>query len=179
MAADHIFILGGARSGKTALAERLALRLGRTPAYLATAQARDGEMAARITAHRAARAGRFATIEAPLDLCGTLRDAARRHDVVLVDCLTLWLSNLMEAERDIAAETETLVTTLQGIDTARIVLVSNEVGQGIVPDNELARRFRDHAGRMNQATAAAATHAYFVVAGLPLTLKGIAPEGLR
>ena len=177
MAADHIFITGGARSGKTALAEKLALRLGRNPAYLATAETRDGEMTARVAAHRAARAGRFETIEETLDLAGALKQAEQLHDIVLVDCLTLWLSNLMEAERDIDDEIGTLIATADGL-AARAIFVSNEVGLGIVPDNALARRFRDHAGRLNQAVAAASAHAYLVASGLPLTLKGTPPDQL-
>lgn len=176
---EHIFIAGGARSGKTAFGEKLALRLGASPAYLATAEARDAEMAARVAAHRAARAGRFATIEAPLDLADALTRAAASHDVVLVDCLTLWLSNLMEAEREIDVEIGTLIAAAEAITDSRIIFVTNEVGLGIVPDNALARRFRDHAGRVNQAVAAAAAHAYFVVSGLPLVLKGMPPEQLR
>lgn len=177
MAADHIFITGGARSGKTALAEKLALRLGRNPAYLATAETRDDEMAARVEAHRAARAGRFETIEETLDLAGALKRAETEHDIVLVDCLTLWLSNLMEAERDIDDEIGALIATADAL-TVRTIFVSNEVGLGIVPDNALARRFRDHAGRLNQAVAAAASHAYLVASGLPLTLKGTPPDQL-
>ncbi len=178
MSAEHLFILGGTRSGKTSFGEALALRLGHTPAYLATAEARDGEMRARVAAHRTARAGRFATIEEPLDIVSGLEKAARAHDVVLVDCLTLWLSNLLEAERDIEAETAHLAEALRQMDGVRAILISNEVGLGIVPDNALARDFRDHAGRMNQTIANAASHAYFIAAGLPLVLKGTAPDQL-
>ena len=177
MAADHIFISGGARSGKTALAEKLALRLGRRPAYLATAETRDDEMAVRVAAHRAARAGRFETIEEPRDLTGALTRAAAAHDLVLVDCLTLWLSNLMEAERDIDDEIGLLVAAMDAL-AVRAIFVTNEVGLGIVPDNVLARRFRDHAGRLNQAVAAASAHAYFTASGLPLVLKGTPPDQL-
>ena len=178
MAAEHIFILGGARSGKTMLGETLALRLGRNPAYLATAEIRDEEMTARIAAHRAARAGRFETIEEPLELVDALRGAATSHDAVLVDCLTLWLSNLMEAGRDIDTETVRLTEALRTLDT-RIILISNETGLGIVPDNALARAFRDHSGRLNQAVAAVATHAYFTAAGLPMVLKGKVPDQIQ
>ncbi|MBU1176035.1 MAG: bifunctional adenosylcobinamide kinase/adenosylcobinamide-phosphate guanylyltransferase [Alphaproteobacteria bacterium] len=178
MTQAHIFISGGARSGKTALAEKLALRLGEAPAYLATAEARDAEMAARIAAHRAARAERFTTIEEPLDLCGALAATARTHDAVLIDCLTLWLSNLLGAGRDIDGEIGALVATAEAIEATRIVFVSNEVGLGIVPENALAREFRDHAGRLNQAVAALAAHAYFTVSGLPLVLKGTPPDEL-
>ncbi len=178
MAAGHIFITGGARSGKTALAESLALRLGQRPAYLATAEIRDAEMAKRIRIHRATRSRDFTTIEEPLDLAKTLLTASDRFDVILVDCLTLWLSNLLENKRDITVETGTLVETLATLETTRVLLVSNEVGLGIVPENALARSFRDHAGRLNQAVAFIATHAYFTVAGLPLVLKGTPPDAL-
>ncbi len=178
MAAEHIFILGGARSGKTALAERLALALGGNPAYLATAEAGDNEMATRIAAHRARRSDRFTTIAEPLDLCAALGAAADRHDVVVIDCLTLWLANLMAADRDIDAEGDGLVATLMMLDGTRAILVSNEVGLGIVPDNALARAFRDHAGCLNQAVAEISSHVYLTVAGLPLTLKGEVPDRL-
>jgi len=178
MSAEHLFILGGTRSGKTSFGEALALRLGQRPAYLATAEARDDEMKARVAAHRTARAGRFTTFEEPLDIVGGLEEAAAAHDLVLVDCLTLWLSNLLEAKRDIETETARLAEALRRSDGMRAILISNEVGLGIVPDNALARAFRDHAGRMNQTIANAASHAYFVAAGLPLVLKGVPPDQL-
>ncbi len=178
MSAEHLFILGGTRSGKTSFGEALALRLGHAPAYLATAEARDDEMKARVAAHRTARAGRFTTFEEPLDVVGALETAAEAHDLVLVDCLTLWLSNLLEAGRDIEAETARLAEAMRQFGSMRVLVISNEVGLGIVPDNALARAFRDHAGRMNQTIANAASHAYFVAAGLPLVLKGRPPDQL-
>lgn len=179
MSAGHLFILGGARSGKTAFGEALALRLGCKPAYLATAEARDEEMKARVAAHRTARADRFTTIEEPIDIVGASVKAARAgHDIVLIDCLTLWLSNLLEQNRDIAAETGRLAEALRQSSGVRVILISNEVGLGIVPDNALSRAFRDHSGRMNQTIASAVSSAYFVVAGLPLVLKGVAPDHL-
>lgn len=168
----HALILGGARSGKTAFAERMTLGLGRRPAYLATAQAWDEEMAARIAAHRTARAADFATIEEPLDLPAALRAAAGTHDAVLVDCLTMWITNLMGAARDVEAAIAELAATLETISDMRVVLVSNEVGLGIVPDNALARRFRDLAGLAHQRLAARCTHVHLVVAGLGMRLKG-------
>ncbi len=163
-------ILGGARSGKSALAERLCEGRAGGCVYLATAEARDVEMTARIAEHRARRGGRWSTAEEPLDLAGALARAAGADRTVLVDCLTLWLANLLERDRDIAAETAALVACL-GRLAGPVVLVSNEVGLGIVPDNALARAFRDHAGRLNQAVAATAQRVILVAAGLPLIIK--------
>ena len=160
-------VIGGARSGKSRFAEArfsdLAEKL-----YLATAHAGDTEMAARIEAHRARRGTGWRTLEERLALSEALRENAGTP--VLVDCLTLWLSNLMLADRDVDQETEALVKALTKM-RARCVLVSNEVGMGLVPDTELGRDFRDHQGRLNQAVAEAAGRVTFVAAGLPLTLK--------
>jgi adenosylcobinamide kinase/adenosylcobinamide-phosphate guanylyltransferase len=166
-------ILGGARAGKSAYAEALitaALSSDDTPIYIATAEAGDDEMKARIAEHRARRGQRWTTIEVPLDLTATLRAHVVAKHPALVDCLTLWLANLLAAGRDIASETERLVASLGNLG-APVVLVSNEVGLGIVPDNQLARAFRDHAGRLNQAVAAAVPRVVMVAAGLPLELK--------
>jgi len=163
-------VLGGARSGKSAYAEGLIRDAAPIATYLATAEAGDGEMSDRIAHHRAVRGAGWITIEEPLDLVGTLRRVTRTDRPVLVDCLTLWLSNLMHAERDIAAETAALAGCFAGL-SGPVVLVSNEVGQGIVPDNALARAFRDHAGRLHQAVAATADRVVFVTAGLPMVLK--------
>jgi adenosylcobinamide kinase / adenosylcobinamide-phosphate guanylyltransferase len=163
-----ILVLGGARSGKSRFAESLfADRAGRR-FYVATAEPGDDEMRVRIRQHQARRGTGWQTIEAPLDIEGAIATAG--NDAALVDCLTLWLSNLMAAGRDIEAATTRLCQTLDGV-LAPVVLVSNETGLGIVPDNPLARQFRDHAGRLNQAVAARADRVYFVAAGLPLTLK--------
>lgn len=163
-------VLGGARSGKSRHAEALAERQPGACLYIATGQAWDAEMADRIAHHQAQRGPRWRTIEAPLDLVGALGQTAGPGRAVLVDCLTLWLSNLMHADRDIAAETDRLVRWLAA-PPGPVVLVSNEVGLGIVPDNALARAFRDHAGRLHQAVAAAVPSVVFIAAGLPLTLK--------
>ena len=163
-------VLGGARSGKSTHAEALLDDHAGPRLYIATAQGRDDEMAARIAAHRARRGPGWRTVEAPLALAETLEAESRAGSALLVDCLTLWLSNLMEAGRDIAAEIERLVACLGRLE-GRTVLVSNEVGLGIVPENATARAFRDHAGRLNQAVAQAAERVVFVAAGLPLTLK--------
>lgn len=161
-------VLGGARSGKSAYAEAL---IGERPAvYLATAQAFDDEMVERLRLHRARRGPNWATVEEPLDLVAALRAQDTAGRPVLVDCLTLWLSNLLLAEQDIAAACADLAATLPRL-AAPVVLVANEVGLGIVPDNALARAFRDHAGRLNQQIAAVADRVVFVAAGLPLTLK--------
>ena len=165
-------VLGGARSGKSRLAEQLVEASGRNPVYVATATAGDGEMANRIAQHRERRGDRWRTVEEPVDLCGALQDAAAPQNAVLVDCLTLWLTNLMLGEADIAGETDRLVRLLPAL-TGPVVLVSNEVGLGIVPENAMARAFRDHAGRLHQAVAGEAEQVLFVAAGLPLTLKSL------
>jgi adenosylcobinamide kinase/adenosylcobinamide-phosphate guanylyltransferase len=164
-----ILVLGGARSGKSAHAEK---RIEAQPppwTYLATAQAFDAEMSERIAIHRARRDGRWSTHDAPLDLVGALT-SPEADGPVLVDCLTLWLSNQMLAGRDVEAETACLVATLAA-PRGLWVAVANEVGLGIVPDNALARRFRDAAGRLNQAVAAVADEVLFMVAGLPMRVK--------
>jgi adenosylcobinamide kinase/adenosylcobinamide-phosphate guanylyltransferase len=167
--AHSTLVLGGARSGKSAHAERLVEAAG-GGTYLATAEALDREMAERVAHHRARRGDLWRTVEEPLDLVGALQASAVAGRPVLVDCLTLWVSNLMFAERDLETETARLVAALPGL-AGPVVLVSNEVGLGIVPDNALARRFRDAAGRLNQAVAAQCDRVLFIAAGLPLVLK--------
>jgi adenosylcobinamide kinase/adenosylcobinamide-phosphate guanylyltransferase len=166
-------VLGGARSGKSAFAqaaaEARAAESGGRLVMVATAQAFDSEMAERIDRHRQDRGPAWTTLEAPLDLAGAL-DGLGAGDVVVVDCLTLWLSNLMLDERDLAAAASQLVAGVERCEGA-LWLVSNEVGFGIVPDNALARRFRDEAGRLHQALAQAADAVTLVVAGLTLRLK--------
>ena len=164
-------MLGGARSGKSAFAERLAAATGLERVYIATGQAFDAEMAARIDAHRRSRGDGWRTVEAPHDLAQAIRAEARSDRVLLVDCLTLWLSNVLLADGDIAAAIDNLCSMLARAD-GTVILVSNEVGLSIVPENALARAFRDHSGRMNQSIAALADEAWFVAAGLPLKLKG-------
>ena len=161
-------VLGGARSGKSAYAEKLIRALPAPWIYCATAQALDDEMRDRIAHHQARRAEGWITLETPLDLAEGL--ASHRHPI-LVDCLTLWLTNVMLAGRDVSAETAKLLAAANETE-APIVFVSNEVGLGIVPDNSLAREFRDHAGRLNQEVAKIAGHVVFIAAGLPLVLKG-------
>ena len=163
------FVLGGARSGKSRHAEALIEALPPPWAYIATAQAWDDEMAQRIAEHRARRSADWVTIDAPLDLPDAIRGLPSGQPV-LVDCLTLWLTNLILAERDTAAAGAALVDACAGA-MGPVVMVSNEVGLGIVPDNALARRFRDEAGRLHQAIAARAGRVVFMVAGLPMRVK--------
>jgi len=160
-------VLGGARSGKSRYAEDL-FKADAAPVYIATGQSFDEEMRERVERHKARRGPQWRTIEEPFDLVGALQ---RQDAPVLVDCLTLWLTNLLLAERDIEAEAERLIACLPKLKQ-RVVLVGNEVGLGIVPDNKLSRLFRDHAGRLHQDIAAVADRVVFVAAGLPLTLKG-------
>jgi adenosyl cobinamide kinase/adenosyl cobinamide phosphate guanylyltransferase len=167
-AALRTLVLGGARSGKSRYAEGLMAAHPPPWIYVATAEAGDAEMTERIATHRARRGVQWRTIEAPRDLAGPLR--AHKSAPILVDCLTLWLSNLLLADADIEAEIARLETSL--VNTAMVVLVANEVGSGIVPDNALARRFRDWQGILNQRIAALADRVVLVVAGLPLVVKG-------
>ena len=161
-------VLGGARSGKSAYAESLVAGPGAV--YVATAEAIDDEMGERIARHRARRGGGWTTVEAPLDLAAALRGDVLGASGILVDCLTVWLGNLMHAGRDIDREAASLLESL-AVPRAPVVLVANEVGLGVVPDNPMARAFRDHAGRLNQALAARADRVVLVTAGIPLVLK--------
>ncbi len=169
-----MLITGGARAGKSRYAERLLSARPARHAVIATATAGDAEMAERIARHRAERDATWETIEQPISVRAAIRNAARPDRIVLVDCLTLWISNLMAEQRDIEAEVQGLVGTLK-IAAGPVVIVSNEVGLGIVPDNALARAFRDNLGRANQLVAAAAEVVVFMAAGLPLVLKGTLP----
>ncbi len=164
-------VLGGARSGKSRHAEALARQSGLERHYLATAGAFDEEMRARIARHRTDRAADgWNTIEERLDLAGVIRREAQETRVLLVDCLTLWLSNVMLGGLDIAEAETGLVDALLGAK-GPVVLVSNEIGMGLVPETALGREFRDAQGRLNQAVAATLPVVHFIAAGLPLTLK--------
>ena len=163
-------VLGGARSGKSSYAERITVAHPRGCVYLATAGIGDDEMAERVRKHQARREAHWRTVEAPLDIAAAIVAETDQGAAALVDCLTLWLSNLMAAGRDPAQETEDLIRAL-GQAGGPVIFVANEVGLGIVPDNALARAFRDHAGRMNQRIAEIANDVVFVAAGLPLRLK--------
>ncbi len=168
---EHLtLVLGGARSGKSRFAERLVENSGLAPVYLATAEALDDEMARRIAAHRARRGPAWRTVEEPLDLAGALQRECAPDRAVLVECLTLWLSNLMALEHPIETETAKLLALLPRLD-GPVVLVSNEVGQGVVPDNALARAFIEHAGRLHQGIAEAADAVFLITAGLAQRLK--------
>lgn len=163
-------VLGGARSGKSAYAEALVEGQPGTCVYLATAEAADAEMAERIARHRARRGRRWITVEEPLALPAAIERVATPDGALLVDCLTLWLANLLGGARDLEAETAALLEACTRAP-GPLVLVSNEVGLGIVPEHASARHFRDAAGRLNQAVAAAAGCVAFLAAGLPMFLK--------
>ncbi|WP_411036657.1 bifunctional adenosylcobinamide kinase/adenosylcobinamide-phosphate guanylyltransferase [Shinella sp. BYT-45] len=166
-----VLVLGGARSGKSAFAERLVAETGLSRHYIATGRAFDDEMRQRIARHRQDRGNGWKTHEEPLALAARISDVARADRAVLVDCLTLWITNLMLEERDVAAEFGGLLAAIRTAP-GRLVFVSNEVGLGIVPENRMAREFRDHAGRLHQEVAALVPEVYFVAAGLPLKMKG-------
>lgn len=176
--AQIIFITGGARSGKSSFAEKRAREFGAPLGYLATAQSLDSEMDERIKRHRQRRGGDWSTIEEPVYLSQALARCDGQFQAILVDCLTLWLSNLLFKYEDAAEQIEEriyedlqrLKSTLQGMVTP-VILVSNEVGMGIVPDNTLARLFRDIAGTANQTLAGAADEVHAVISGIPLRLK--------
>ncbi len=155
-------VIGGARSGKSSFAERLITATSRPRRYIATAEAWDDEMRERIAQHRQDRGAAWTTVEAPLDLPAALAEA-RPDEAVLVDCATLWLTNHLLADHDLATEADP------------VVVVTNETGWGIVPENALARRFRDEQGRLNRRVATAADLVVTVIAGLPLVLKGTLP----
>ena len=167
-------VLGGARAGKSAFAEGLAQGWDQR-VYLATAVVTDDEMAERIVLHRARRGHDWRTVEEPVELAAAVRRESAPETGLLIDCLTVWLGNLMHHGHDVDAAREALLESLAAA-SGPVVLVANEVGLGIVPDNAMARAFRDHAGRVNQAVARAASRVYFVAAGIPMTLKGADPN---
>ena len=168
-------VLGGARSGKSRYAETLVTGAVASATYIATAEAGDAEMIARITEHRRRRGDFWRTVEEALDLAATIRIYAEPERPILVDCLTLWLSNLLLAGRVIEHENEIFCAALREAG-GPVVLVANEVGMGLVPETPLGREFRDAAGRLNQQIAALANRVVFVAAGLPLILKDAAPH---
>jgi len=174
MSAGHLprltLVLGGARSGKSRYAEEILTKAPDPWIYLATAQALDSEMEARVADHKKRRGEKWRTVETPLDLPEAIVKHGAAAQPLLIDCLTLWLSNVLLATRNIAEESDRLVAALGEVD-GPIVVVSNEVGSGIVPDNKLARAFRDAQGQLNQRVAAIADHVVLVAAGIPLTLK--------
>ena len=171
-------ILGGARSGKSAYAQVLAEACSPERLYLATGAPADEEMAARIARHQADRGAGWKTLEEPLEVASALLMHAQASRVVVVDCLTLWLSNLMLAGRDPGAAVTALAEAI-GALAGPVVLVSNEVGMGLVPDHKLGREFRDWQGRVNREIGAACDAVIFVAAGLPLQLKPAATPSVR
>lgn len=172
MNSEIVLILGGARSGKSRFALNLASSRSGRKAFLATAQPGDEEMQGRIARHRRERAPAWATFEEPLAIPSLLRELALSHQVLLVDCLTLWVSNLLHDEAGgLERNTGELIRVLGEVGPAHVFLVSNEVGMGIVPETALARRFQDEAGRLHQTLAALAAEVYLVTAGIPLRLK--------
>lgn len=166
-------ILGGARSGKSRLAERQAADSGLAVVYIATSQPLDGEMSARVAHHRARRPGHWGLVEEPVELARVLREHASAGTCLLVDCLTLWLTNLLMLEDDarLAAERDALLACIAELP-GRVLLVSNETGLGVVPLGELTRRYVDEAGWLHQALAERCTRVTFTAAGLPMLLKG-------
>jgi adenosylcobinamide kinase / adenosylcobinamide-phosphate guanylyltransferase len=170
MTVHSLLVIGGARSGKSRYALMRAEATGLKPVFVATAQAFDEEMGDRIARHKGDRGEEWETVESPIDLAVTIRSRSARHAVLLVDCLTLWATNLILGCHDIEIATAGLLTAIAEAN-GPVILVTNEVGLGIVPDNLLARRFRDEAGLINQRTAAVVEEVQLVTAGLPLRLK--------
>jgi len=165
-----VFVLGGARSGKSSFALSEAAGRGGRKAFIATAAASDPEMLARIERHRKDRGSGWHTREEPINLTAVLKELSGNYEVIVVDCLTLWLANLLCSGADIESETDAFVSSLPAVQSA-LYIVSNEVGLGIVPDNALARNFRDLAGFLNQKVAASADSVYLMTAGLPTKIK--------
>jgi len=168
-----IFITGGARSGKSRLAESIAEGFGAPLCYIATSQAKDVEMAERIASHRARRGTIWHTVEEPAEVAGAIIARDGRYEAILVDCITLWITNLLFMHNDpglVLKEVRALANLFPGLNT-HLILVSNEVGMGIVPENALARTFRDLAGETNEILAAAADEVHVLFSGLPLRLK--------
>ena len=167
------FLLGGARSGKSRIALELGEKVGGKRAFVATAQPLDAEMERRIREHKASRSATWTTYEEPVELCALLEKLDAQYDVIVVDCLTLWLSNVMELqleEEGLNARIRSLIHTLEAVDTP-VILISNEVGWGVVPAQPSARRFCDAAGFLHQKIAALAREVYWVMAGIPTRIK--------
>jgi adenosylcobinamide kinase/adenosylcobinamide-phosphate guanylyltransferase len=183
MAKELILVLGGARSGKSSFAQRMAKKIGTNVVFLATAQAGDDEMADRIARHKASRPAAWLTIEEPLDIASALQKQSASTDVVIIDCLTLWLNNLLLKE-DSASETEVLERVDKLLDIyqrsfATYIIVSGEVGLGLVPPYPLGRTYRDFLGWMNQKVASRADKVFFMVAGVPLEMKSMGMPWLK
>ena len=166
-----IFVLGGAKSGKSSFALERANAFSGRKAYVATAQALDDEMKERIERHKAQRGKDWDTFEEPVEMARVLKQVGQGYGACVIDCLTLWLSNLLIGSEKLEKEIEAFLKFLKDGDFPALFIVSNEVGMGIVPDNALARRFRDYAGSLNQQVAAIADEVYVVCAGIPLRIK--------
>jgi adenosylcobinamide kinase/adenosylcobinamide-phosphate guanylyltransferase len=167
-----VFITGGARSGKSGFALSEANKVNGQKAFLATAEATDKEMEDRIRRHRQDRGKGWKTFEEPISVARLVKEIDGRYPVVVVDCLTLWLANVMMSGLDAEKEIHRLLGALRVLKRSKVFIVSNEVGMGIVPENELARRFRDMAGRLNQRVAALADEVYVTFSGIPVKIKG-------
>ncbi|MEK6528079.1 MAG: bifunctional adenosylcobinamide kinase/adenosylcobinamide-phosphate guanylyltransferase [Nitrospirota bacterium] len=166
-----IFITGGARSGKSAFALKKASEISGRKAYIATAEALDNEMKKRIEKHKNDRGNNWDTYEEPVKIAELIKTVGDKYKVVLVDCLTLWLSNLIHTGREVNKEIESFISSLVTHHSSLIFIVSNEVGMGIVPDNKMAREFRDWAGFLNQKIAGISDEVYLIAAGIPLRIK--------
>ncbi|MBI5188060.1 MAG: bifunctional adenosylcobinamide kinase/adenosylcobinamide-phosphate guanylyltransferase [Nitrospirae bacterium] len=166
-----IFVTGGARSGKSTFALKEASKISGKKAYIATAEALDEEMKQRIEDHKRQRGDDWVTYEEPLKIAELVEEIKGKYSVILIDCLTLWLSNLIHADLNFKAEIGHLIPSLVTSHSSLVYIISNEVGMGIVPENEMARRFRDMAGLLNQKVAEVADEVYMVVAGTPIKIK--------
>ena len=167
-----VFVTGGARSGKSSFAIAGALKIAGEKAFVATAEATDKEMEDRIRRHKKDRGGGWKTFEEPVAVARLIKEVDGRYPVIVVDCLTLWLANVMMSGLDEEKETGRLAAALRAVKRSTLFIVSNEVGMGIVPENELARRFRDAAGRLHQRVAGVADEVYVTFSGIPMKIKG-------
>jgi adenosylcobinamide kinase/adenosylcobinamide-phosphate guanylyltransferase len=171
-----VFILGGARSGKSTFALREASLAEGDKVFIATAEALDAEMQLRIDNHKKERRKGWSTLEEPLYISRLIQDIKNSYDVVLIDCLTLWVSNIMHAGSDIYETVDLFIDAISQDCPTLLYIVSNEVGMGLVPENKLARTYRDNLGYVNRKVAEAATDVYFMAAGIPLKIKGVVED---
>ena len=171
-AAKIVFITGGVRSGKSSFAISEALKVAGKKAFIATAEATDCEMEERIKRHKQDRGIGWKTFEEPVAVARLVEEINGRYQVIVIDCLTLWLANIMMSGLNAEKETGDFVATLRALKETKLFIVSNEVGMGIVPENELARKFRDMAGRLNQQVASASEEVYITLSGIPVKIKG-------
>ncbi len=167
-----VFITGGARSGKSSFALKEAEKIKGKKAYIATAEVLDEEMSKRIEKHKLDRGKEWTAFEEPVKIAELISKIEGEYDVIILDCLTLWLSNVIHTDLELESETKKIINALYGLKHSTIYIVSNEVGMGIVPENKLARQFRDLAGMLNQKIAGVADEVYILVSGIPLQVKG-------